>query len=158
VPPPRRVASASVVGCLLAAALAASCTTVDPGPNFVVKSDTFDADFFYCHVEPQLIVPKQCGPGGMSDNGNCHFNASAVSAMVLLDHPAIDCGGGDHPTNPAQVDSAAQNNLEQVSLEMNRDYLTAPLYLRPTQLAAHPRQIFGTGDPIVQVIAAWAAK
>jgi hypothetical protein len=138
--------------------VAASCTTVDPGPNFVVPNDTFDPDYFFCHVEPEIIFAKQCGPGGMGDSSNCHFNASAVSGMVITDHPAIDCAGGDHPVNSAQVTGLAQGNLQAVSLEMSRDYTTAPLYVRPTQIATHPRQIFGTGDPAVTIISTWAAR
>ena len=143
---------------LAAAALAASCTTIDPGPNFVVPTDTFDADYFYCHVEPELIFAKQCGPGGAGDNSNCHFNASAVSGMVLTDHMPVNCGGGDHPVDTSTITTAAQGNLQSVSLEMSRDYTTAPLFLRPTAMAAHPRQIFPSNDAVVNVISTWAMK
>jgi hypothetical protein len=70
------------LGVLLAPLLA--CTTVDPGPNFTASNTAFDADFFYCHVEPEFIVAKKCGPGdpskGDASNG-CHFNSSAVTGM-----------------------------------------------------------------------------
>jgi hypothetical protein len=140
------------------------CTTVDPGPTFAVADVSFDADYFYCHVEPELIVAKNCGPGdpakGDSSSG-CHFTASAVSGMVLLDHPAIDCGGGDHPVNLAQIGmgSAAQNNFEVVSLEMNKaDYTSSPLLLRPSG-TYHPRPIFNVNDPqVTQLLKAWASK
>jgi hypothetical protein len=136
------------------------CTTVDPGPNFVVPDQQFDADFFFCRVEPTLIIAKKCGPGdpGADKANSCHFNSSAVSGMAIANHPAIDCAN-DHPTNRAQLGagSAAQGNLQAVSLEMSRDVDTAPLFLRPTG-QNHPRQIFPREDPVVDVIRQWAQK
>jgi hypothetical protein len=158
-----------VVGAVaLTAALAAGssttwgCTTVDPGPNFVVPNENFDADFFFCHVEPELLFAKRCGAGdpALGDKANgCHFNSSAVSGMALVDHGPIDCAGGDHPVNRAQLGagSAPQGNLQSVSLEMSRDYLTAPLIVRPTG-SNHPREIFKKDDPVVNVVRAWAQR
>ena len=83
--------------------LLVGCTSVDPGPDFVVPETVFDPSYFYCHVEPELIFAYNCGPGdpSMGDPSNgCHFNPSAVSGMGLIDHPAIDCGGGDVPLDP----------------------------------------------------------
>jgi hypothetical protein len=157
-----------VVGavCLAAAltslAFAPGCSTVDPGTNFVIADQTFDADYFFCHVEPEVLVAKKCGSGdpaqGDAANG-CHFNSSAVSGMALIDHPAIDCGGGDHPLDQTQVgaNSPARNNLQAASLEMSRDYNTAPIIVRPTG-HTHPRQVFDLNDPVVAVIATWAGK
>lgn len=143
------------------AALSWSCTTVDLGPNFVVPDEQFDADFFFCRIEPELLIAKKCGPGdpaaGDPSNG-CHFNSSAVSGMALSPHPQVDCVDG-HPVNRGQVGagSGAQGNLQSVSLVMSRDYLTAPLYLRPTG-QNHPRTVFPREDPVVEVIRQWAAK
>ncbi len=144
---------------MVALPLLAACTTVDPGPNFVVPNQTFDADYFYCHVEPELIFGKKCGSGDPGDNNNCHFNASAVSGMALQNHAPIDCGGGDHPVDRTQIGmgSPAQGNLQAASLEMNKDYLAAPLYVRPTG-HNHPRTIFTPDDPVVDVIRTWAQK
>src|SRR5437773_6715573 len=102
----------------LALCCALGCDTVDPGPNFVVPDERFDEDYFYCHVEPEVLFAKKCGSGEAGDNGNCHFNASAVSGMALRDHPAVDCGGGDHPTSRAQVGAGgpAQGNLQAATL------------------------------------------
>jgi hypothetical protein len=143
------------------------CTTVDPGPNYVVPNVAFDADYFYCHVEPEVLVAKKCGPGDPSagDGANgCHFNSSAVSGMALIDHPAIDCGDGDHPVDRTQVGtgSPAQANLQAASLEMDRTYTNAQLFLRPTRCSGqcqnHPRQVFDANDGVVAVIATWATK
>jgi hypothetical protein len=156
-------------GAMLAALLPLlGCATVDPGANPQVTDETFNADFFYCHVEPELIFAKNCGSGLPSDNGGCHFS-SAVSAMALLNHPPVACGGGDHPVDPTQIGTAssARFNLDGVSFEMSRDYLTAPLFVRPSSdvahgmdnAANHPRAIFDRGDPqVLKLLSTWATR
>jgi hypothetical protein len=142
------------------------CTTVDPGRNFSPADISFDADYFYCHVEPQFIVAKHCGPGDPSkgDSNSCHFTSSAVSGMVLTDHLPVDCGGGDHPVDSSQIGtgSAAESNLEAVSFEMSKDYTTAPVYVRPSgagNALYHPRQIFDPSDAqAIQLLSTWATK
>lgn len=136
----------------------AGCTTVDPGPDFVIPQEVFDANDYFCHVEPQLIVAKKCGPGEASDNGSCHFSSS-VSGMALIDHAAIDCGGGDVPLDPTSTAGAAQSDFLAVSFEMSRDYMTAPLFVRPSNGANHPRVVFMPNDPqINQLLSTWASK
>ena len=143
------------------AAILTGCTTVDPGPNFVVPDVNFDANYFYCHVEPQVIFnpSNSCGD---KVAGSCHFTASAVAGMVLITHPPIDCGGGDVPLDPTQTGNGgpAESNLQSVSIWMDRDYMNAPFYLRPTQQEPHPVMIFPAdpNDPNVTVIATWAQK
>jgi hypothetical protein len=141
------------IGCI-----STGCTSIDPGPNFVVSVDVFDADYYYCHVEPDFIFAKKCGPGDTGDNGNCHYSSS-VSGMSLIEHPMIDCGGGDHPLDPADTAGAAENDFENVSFEMSRDYKTAPLYVRPSNGLNHPRVIFDPNDPEVNLLlSTWASK
>jgi hypothetical protein len=158
---PGRVALLAL-GALQLGCVAATGGTVDPGPNFVVPDQTFNPDYFYCHVEPELIFARRCGPGDPSKDGtnSCHFNSSAVSGMALRDHPPVDCGGGDHPLSTLQTGagSAAQSNLEAVSLEMSHDYTTAPIYIRPSG-NSHPRAVFDRTDMAVQqLLRTWAAK
>jgi hypothetical protein len=149
------------LGVLLAPLMA--CTSIDPGANFTPSESAFDADYFYCHVEPEFIFAKKCGPGdpGQNDPSNgCHFNASAVTGMALLDHPAVNCGGGDHPVDRTQIGtgSAAQGNYEAVSLEMSHDVLSAPLFVRPSG-NNHPRAVFSSTDAQVrQILQTWASK
>ncbi len=150
--------------CAAVALALAGCTTIDPGSNFSVATETFDADYFYCHVEPEFIFQQNCGPGLASDNGSCHFSA-AVNGMNLKAHNPIDCAGGDHPALTAAglgstaMGSAAQGNLTAVSFEMARDYTMAPLFLRPTAQVAHPRMIFPATDATVrQLLSTWASK
>ena len=146
--------------CGLLVALA-GCTTVDPGPNFVVPDEQFDADFFFCRVEPELLFAKKCGPGdpGAGDPANgCHFNSSAVSGMAIANHAPVECANG-RPVNRVQLGagSAAQGNLQAASLVMSRDVDTAPIFLRPTG-ANHPRAIFPKEDPVVEVLREWARR
>lgn len=152
VPRPRFVAA-------LAVALG-GCTTVDPGPPFVVPDESFDADFFFCRVEPEVLTAKRCGPGepGTDPANGCHFNSSAVSGMALADHAPVACEGG-RPVNRAQIGagSAAQGNLQAASLAMSRDIETAPILLRPLGFN-HPRAIFDRSDPAVEVLRQWAGR
>ncbi len=127
----------------------------------MIADQTFNANYFYCFVEPQVLFGKKCGSGdptqGDPANG-CHFNSSAVSGMALVDHPAISCANGA-PVDLTQVGagSPAQGNLQAASLEMSSDYLNAPIILRPTG-HDHPRQVFTTSDPVVDIIKTWATK
>jgi hypothetical protein len=157
--PPAVGTAALVVGL---ASASHGCTTVDPGTDFVIPDQTFDADYFYCHVEPELIFAKHCGDGDTTagDTGSgCHYNSSAVSGMALRQHAPIDCGGGDHPVDRTQVGagSAAASNLTAASIEMSRDYRTAPILVRP-EGQNHPRKIFDPSDPVVDVIKTWASR
>jgi hypothetical protein len=147
---------------VVAVVWAPGCTTVDPGPNFVIPDQTFDANYFFCFVEPQVLFAKSCGSGNAADGdpaNGCHFNSSAVSGMALINHPPIDCGGGPAPVDATTVGegSPAQSNLQAASLEMSTDYLNAAIIVRPTG-HNHPRQIFTLNDPVVNIIATWASK
>lgn len=154
-----------VVVVWLGSLLCGACTSIDPGPNFVVPEQAFDAAYFYCHVEPEFIFAKKCGPGDPSQGDppnatGCHFNPSAVSGMALRDHSPVDCGGGDKPVDTAQTGSgsAAQGNFAVVSFEMSTDYTTAPLFVRPSG-HSHPRAVFSETDMGVRaLLAAWASK
>lgn len=148
------------VGSIGFVAITAGCSTVDPGPTFVIPDEPFDADFFFCRVEPEVLFAKRCGPGdGSLDPANsCHFNSSAVSGMALVDHAPVTCANGK-PQNRAEIGagSAAQGNLQAASLEMSRDVSTAPIYVRPLG-QNHPRAIFTPDDPAVEVLRQWAAR
>jgi hypothetical protein len=162
VPAARTVGVGWLASSLVLASLA-GCTTVDPGPDFSPPITAFDPDYFYCHVEPQFIVAKKCGPGDPSQNdapNGCHFNASVVTGMALRDHPAVNCGGGDHPVDQTQIGTGgpAQSNFEAASLEMSRQYTTAPIFVRPSG-SNHPRSVFTTSDTTVNsILATWASK
>jgi hypothetical protein len=140
----------------------AGCNTVAPGENFSVPEESFNEDFFFCHVEPELLFGRKCGsgdPAAGDRSGGCHFNPGAVSGMALIDHAPVDCGGGDRPLSRAALGagSSARGNLQAASLVMSRDYLTAPIYLRPTG-ANHPRAVFSKDDRVVDLIRTWAQR
>ena len=86
-----------------------------------LSDEQFDADFFFCRVEPEVLFAKKCGPGepGTDPANGCHFNSSAVSGMALSDHAPVECADG-RPVNRAQL-GAAQANLQSASLSMSRD-------------------------------------
>jgi hypothetical protein len=125
---------------------------------------TFDPYFFYCHVEPEFLFADKCGPGDPSLGdapGGCHFTASAVSGMVLQDHPAIACNASDLPLDLTQVapGTPANANYMSASLEMTSNVTTAPIFVRPSSTAQHPRAVFETSDPTVdQLLATWASR
>lgn len=151
-----------VVGLGLVSFLAQACETVEPGPNFVVADERFDPDYFFCKVEPDILFAKKCGSGdpGQGDRANgCHFNPAAVSGMALVQHPPVDCGGGERPVNRGQIGagSPAQANLESASIVMSRDFSTAPIFVRPTG-ANHPRAIFPKNDPAADILRTWAQR
>src|SRR5580704_16096797 len=68
-----------------------SCGNTAPAPETL-----YDPYYFYCHVEPRFLIGYSCGAGdpskGDPPNG-CHYNAEAVTGLVLVEHPAVDCGG-----------------------------------------------------------------
>ena len=146
-----------LIGLLVVAPLG-GCTTVDPGPNFVVPDEQFDADFFFCRVEPEILFAKKCGSGEAGEENSCHFNSSAVSGMAIANHAPIECADG-RPVNRVQLGagSPAQGNLQAASLVMSRDVNTAPIFIRPTG-KNHPREVFKADDPVVEILREWARR
>lgn len=138
------------------------CETIEPGPDFQQAEVVFDENFYYCRVEP-VLFNSGCGPGdpaqGDAMNG-CHFN---VTTFRLTDYRAggtplvaESCGNGIIPGATPPV--GAQANYQSAQLSMRRDPDTAPLFLRPTEMAEHPRQIFPPGTPEADVIREWATR
>jgi hypothetical protein len=155
------------LGVVMVAALAvASCETVDPGPPFVVMPNTFDPNYFYCVVEPQIIMGGLTGvPCGNDGSGGCHYS-DKVPAFQLNQLPSpVTCSGSGitaTPTNPNQTatGSAANLNLSSCEIEMSSEYMEAPLYLWPTQtVSAHPRMVYSPTDTAVtNILQTWAMQ
>jgi hypothetical protein len=155
----------------MAAALLAgvSCETVDPGPNFQLPTIQFNANYFYCVVEPEVIMGgitgTKCG-----DNGShgCHYsNKVPEMALTPLITP-VNCSAGI-PTDMTQVadGTPASSNLSAVSIQMNAVYTTAPIYLWPSQvIISHPVQVFhvppatlnANDQKIITIIKTWAMQ
>jgi hypothetical protein len=135
-----------------------SCNqTVDSGPNFSVADPIFDANFFYCRIEPMMVQQKcGAGDGGSESAASCHFSQTS---FVLVDYSPLysdSCRGGDVPSGSPP--HAAQQNYERAQAKMNRDPNQAPLFLRPTGAATHPRVIFAANSPEANLIRQWATK
>jgi hypothetical protein len=151
-----------VIATALATALApgAICETVDPGPQFVVPVAQFDANYFYCTVEPQIIMGgltnKPCGDDG---SHGCHYS-DKVPAMPLQALPQpVACSGGA-PVNAGDVASgtAPALNYSSVSLQMSSSVMDAPIFTWPTQtVPGHPIQVYKPNDTaIVDILQKWA--
>jgi hypothetical protein len=165
-----RIAAAlfvAVAGSGLASVIV-SCVSIDPGPNYIVPDQVFNANYFYCFVEPQVIFGganggRNCGSGANvpgASGGGCHYS-DKVPAMALQQHVPVTCANGI-PTDPTQTGagSPAANNFSAVSNEMDVDWMNAPLYIWPTQIvSAHPVQVFAPTDTkVVQYISTWAQQ
>ncbi len=151
------------------AALLTACTTedlgpdtVDPGPDFSLAEIVFDENFYYCRVEP-ILFQHRCGPGdparGDAANG-CHFN---VTSFRLTDYVATTpplladtCSGALVPGVTAP--SGARANYQRAQANMDVDPDQAPLFLRPTGVARHPRKLFDQGSAEAQLIRDWAER
>ena len=128
------------------------CGTVDPGPQFQVAEVVFDQNFFYCKVEPMLLAQKCSGGDPSKDTQGCH---GSVTPFRFQDHEPVACNG-IVPTGG--VTSVARDNWGTASLRMNTDPDQAPLLLRPTAKATHPREIFSDKSAEANLIRQWATQ
>ena len=118
----------------------------------------YDANYYYCTVEPMLFQ-QRCGPGDSAQgdsNGGCHF---AVTSFRLSDYTPLvgdSCQGTNTPG--ASIPPQARTNYASAQAKMQLDPNQAPLLIRPTGKAAHPRKIFDVNGPEAQIIKDWATK
>lgn len=154
------------LGLLVAGASIASsqwgCQTIDPGQDLQLAEVVFDENFYYCRVEP-ILFNQSCGPGdsAQGDPGNgCHFNVTTfrLTDYTMTGAPLVADSCGDSITPGATPPPDAQRNYQSAQLNMRRDPDQAPLLLRPTEVAAHPRQIFALDSPDADVIREWATR
>lgn len=133
-------------------------TTVDPGPDFGVAEVVFDAGFYYCRVEP-LFFAQRCGAGdpaaGDAANG-CHFNVTSFRLTDYMPPVGDSCGDGVVPMVP--IPQPAQRNYQSAQARMRRNPDMAPLLLRATGRAEHPRTLFDAMSPEADVIRQWATQ
>ena len=117
------------------------CTSIDPGPELRrPRRDRSTPDYFYCHVEPQFIFAKKCGPGEASRQRELPLQLVASAAWrSSTTRPSIAAAATIPSTRTQTAGARPQSNFEQVSLEMSRDYMTAPLFVRPSNGLNHPR-------------------
>jgi hypothetical protein len=132
---------------------------VDPGPDFEVADVVFDDKYFYCKVEPVLFA-NSCGSGDPSKGdpqGGCHFTATAYRLTDYMPRVGDSCMGGVVPMT-ANIPESAQHNYQTSQARMKRDPDLAPLLQRPTQVQAHPRQIFDMSSADADAIRQWATQ
>ena len=160
-PPERSGSRRTLSAVMLATASLVSCgdhgalpTSVERGPDFQISEVVFDANFFYCRVEPE-IFSSSCGPGeGPQEQNSCHFS---VTPFRLSDYSPLvfdSCGGGVVPGVSPTLE--AQRNYTVAQAHMDRDLDRAQLYTRPLGIARHPRQIFDANSSAALAIKQWA--
>lgn len=164
--PPRYLGCTSALLVASALLLLAACgehgllpTTVDRGDDFGVADVVFDEGYYYCKVEP-VLVAQRCGPGdpgrGEAANG-CHASVTSFRLTEYMPLVADTCGGSVTP-GTVGIPPVAQQNYQGAQARMRRDPDNAPLLLRPTGKAQHPRVIFDPQSPEADVIRAWATQ
>ena len=134
------------------------CSTVEPGGDPQIAQVVYDEDFFYCEVQPKVLVAQSCSSGDPAKDtgGGCHATATPFRVLALGPNDMVTCdGNGKHTGTVPQV---AQSNYSAAQSEMTPNVETAPLFLRPTQKVAHPRQIFDASSMEADVIRQWAAR
>jgi hypothetical protein len=134
-----------------------ACSTIEPGSEFAIASVIYDANYFYCKVEPEVLMAKSCGSGDASkgDTSGCHASVTHFRLNVSATRPVM-CNG---LTPTENVPPSSQGNYEAAQGEMTLDYPNAPLIAWPTQkFSGHPRQIFTSTDPEYDIIKDWATK
>jgi hypothetical protein len=142
----------------LLTSLGSACSTVEPGTEFSIAAVTYDENYFYCVVEPKVLMAKSCGSGDPSRGesaGSCHATVTHFILNVSSTTP-VPCNG---LTPTGAIPPSSQANYQAAQGEMTLDYLNAPLIAWPTQkYPSHPRQIFTSSDPEYDIIKKWATQ
>ena len=125
--------------------------TVDLGDNFVAPDLALDEDFFFCRIEPDVIEKYGCASGNGGERGQCHDSRSALQLIGTSERASCDRNG----RVTGAVPDAYRANYEAARFFVQTDPLTSPLYLRPTNMASHPRRIFAPSDPAARLITEW---
>ncbi len=133
-------------------------TTVDPGPDFSIADVVFDSGFYYCKVEP-VFLQQRCGSGdpARGEASSCHSNVTGFRFLEYTPPVADSCNGGVTP-GLLGIPPTAQQNYQGAQARMRRDPEQAPLLLRPTGRAQHPRTIFETTSAEAEIIRQWATQ
>lgn len=149
------------VAALVALALGAGapgCGTVDLGDNIVPPSVRLDEDFFFCRIQPDVIVAHSCATGLAGDSGGCHLTQSA---LLLEDaagatRPSCDADGGLMPG--ASVPDVYMRNLERVRFTVASDPESSPFYRRPLGMDSHPRVIYTPDSAEAILVVEWIGR
>ncbi|MGF1466979.1 MAG: hypothetical protein ACFCGT_12680 [Sandaracinaceae bacterium] len=128
-----------------------SCGTVDIGDNIVPPDLQLDEDFFFCRIQPEILITFSCAGGDAGEMGMCHTARSALRLVDTVEAPP-PCTDGivDGP-----VPDDYRQNLERVRFTIQSDALSSPFYRRPIGLDSHPRQVFEPSSDAAQLILDW---
>jgi hypothetical protein len=131
----------------------AACSTVEPGAQLSIAEVSYDESFFYCQVEPSVLVGQSCSGGdparGESPSG-CH---ASVTSFTIRATTGVACNG---LVPSGAIPSGSRDNFAASQSEMAVDVTSAPMLTRPTQETAHPRAIFSTSSAEAEIIRQWA--
>jgi hypothetical protein len=140
---------------LVALALLAGCSTIEPGGNPQIAQVVYDEDYFYCQVLPNVLMAQSCGAGDPNQDaaGGCHSTRTSFRLVPVSAAPTCTDNrrSGDLPAGAADNYIAAQG-------EMTQDPSTTPLLTRPLRKTSHPRQIFDEQSPEADIIREWAQR
>jgi hypothetical protein len=154
---PRNVAPWAVLGLVLF-----GCGTVDPGPQFQVAEVVFDLNFYYCKVEPMLLAQKCSSGDPTKDTQGCHSSVTGFRLQAPPPPPPAPLLTSEERCNGitprSGIPSWSQANWGAASIKMRTDTEQAPLLLRPTNQARHPREIFSAKSPEANIIRQWATQ
>ena len=132
--------------------MGSGCGTTDLGTFQGVRDLKLDENFYFCHVQPEVITPQRCSPGAAGDgSGACH---AEKSSMILADvETPTPCTNG-RPNSPPTNEERA--NYQAAQQRASRNVEASPLLTNPTGVnPAHPRKIFESDSPEANVIRAW---
>lgn len=132
-------------------------TTVDPGPDFSVADIVFEESFFYCQVEPRVLVANSCGGGdpGQDPAGGCHYSVTSFRLTEYSPLVADSCNGN---VVTGAVLAAARQNYQTSQARMKRDPEVARLLQHPLGNMRHPRRIFEENSDAAEAIREWATR
>jgi hypothetical protein len=132
------------------------CSTVEPGGDPRIANVVYDEAFYYCEVQPKVIVPQSCASGdpGKDPSGGCHASATPFRVLPLGADDMVMCDANGKPAGG--VPQVSQSNYSAAQAEMTPNAETAPLLARPTQKFSHPRQIFDSSSMEAEIIRQWA--
>src|SRR5262245_25244043 len=73
------------VGIVLALGGTSGCSTVEPGGDPQIAQVVYDDDFFYCEVQPKVLVTQSCSGGDPTKDmsGGCHSSATPFRVLPL---------------------------------------------------------------------------
>ena len=97
--------------------MGSGCGTTDLGAFEGVRDLKLDENFYFCHVQPEVITPQRCSPGAAGDgSGACH---STNPSMILADvETPTPCTNGK-PNTPPTTDE--RSNYQTAQLRASRD-------------------------------------